>query len=118
MSCRIELLTIFALSCLAGVGRAQSTSPVAETADNAIFVDEFDGQSLDRNKWNVVLTGFVYNREEQAYVDSTETVYISHEADAAGTDGVLVIHPRYRAGYETPEGRKFDFISGRINTRD
>jgi beta-glucanase (GH16 family) len=40
------------------------------------------------------------------------------EGEAAGAhDGALVIQARYRPGFVTPEGRKFDFISGRINTR-
>jgi beta-glucanase (GH16 family) len=32
-------------------------------------------------------------------------------------DGTLVIRPRFRQGFKTPEGRSFDFISGRVDTR-
>jgi beta-glucanase (GH16 family) len=31
-------------------------------------------------------------------------------------NGVLVIQPRYRQGYVTPQGDVFDFVSGRIHT--
>jgi len=84
-----------------------------------IFFDDFSGTALDRSKWNVIVTGFTVNNEQQAYVDSTATIYISHKTEAAGANnGVLVIEPRYRPGYVTKEGKKFDFISGRIDTRD
>ena len=74
-----------------------------------IFVDEFSGPELDRARWNVIVTGRTVNNEQQAYVDSKDVLYI--------TDGVLVIHPRYRPGFKTADGRSFDFISGRIDTR-
>jgi beta-glucanase (GH16 family) len=73
------------------------------------FFDDFTGPTLDRSKWNVIVTGRTVNNEQQAYVDSTDTLYIDH--------GALVIHPRFRPGFRTPEGHAFDFISGRIDTR-
>jgi beta-glucanase (GH16 family) len=36
--------------------------------------------------------------------------------DSGETIDALVIHPRYRPGFVTPEGKPFDFISGRITT--
>ena len=80
-----------------------------------IFFDDFTSDRLDRSQWNVEITGPVYNNEQQAYVDSPETIYTdpAHNAEASG---VLVIQPRYCPGFTTPEGNKFDFISGRINT--
>ncbi|HSL45356.1 MAG TPA: glycoside hydrolase family 16 protein [Anaerolineales bacterium] len=78
-----------------------------------IFFDDFTADGLDRSRWNVEITGPIYNNEQQAYVDSPETIYIEKHDDA---NGVLVIHPRYCPGFATPEGNTFDFISGRINT--
>jgi beta-glucanase (GH16 family) len=37
---------------------------------------------------------------------------------AGATQGALVLHPRYRPNFITPQGDRFDFISGRIDTRD
>jgi beta-glucanase (GH16 family) len=74
------------------------------------FTEEFSGTSLDRSRWNVIVTGRTFNNEQQAYVDSTEVLSVA--------DGTLVIQPRYRPGFKTPDGRSFDFISARIDTRD
>ncbi len=84
-----------------------------------IFYDDFSTGQLDRSKWNVRTTGKVVNNEQQAYVDSNETIYIASTHEAAGGENkVLVLHPRYRPGYKTPDGQSFDFISGRIDTRE
>jgi beta-glucanase (GH16 family) len=92
-------------------------TPAARTA-TTIFVDDFSGAQLDRSKWNVIVTGRTVNNEQQAYVESADTIYIAHGAEAAGaSNGALVIHPRFRPGFTTPEGRSFDFISGRIDTK-
>lgn len=82
-----------------------------------IFFDDFISNTLDRSKWNVEITGQVVNNEQQAYIDSTETLYIQ-PGDVDTAHGSLVIHPRYRAGYVTPQGESYDFVSGRINTRE
>jgi hypothetical protein len=84
-----------------------------------IFFDDFGSGGLDRSKWNVGVTGRVVNDEQQAYVDSPETIHVAsgHEADGAGGN-VLVIQPRHRPGHATPGGDHFDFVSGRIDTRD
>ena len=87
-------------SCLMISNNAQSQT---------IFFDDFSGTKLDRSKWNVEITGYTVNNEQQAYVDSSATVYIDQ--------GILVIQPRYSPGFKTLEGKTFDFISGRINTR-
>lgn len=82
-----------------------------------IFFDDFTSNVLDRSKWNIEITGPVYNNEQQAYVDSPETIYIEDVHDAEeGINGVLIIHPRYCPSFVTPQGKTFDFISGRINT--
>ena len=74
---------------------------------------------LDRSKWNVIVTGRTVNNEQQAYVDSPETIALVRGAEAAGAEnGALVIRGRdIRPGFKTPEGRTFDFISGRLESR-
>jgi len=82
-----------------------------------IFFDDFTSGELDRSIWNVEVTGQTVNNEQQAYIDSPETIYLeSGERDTA--HGVLVIQPRYRGGYVTQQGARFDFVSGRIDTRE
>nr|QCO92793.1 glycoside hydrolase family 16 [uncultured bacterium]QCO92813.1 glycoside hydrolase family 16 [uncultured bacterium]QCO92865.1 glycoside hydrolase family 16 [uncultured bacterium]QCO92904.1 glycoside hydrolase family 16 [uncultured bacterium]QCO92932.1 glycoside hydrolase family 16 [uncultured bacterium] len=84
--------------------------------DETIFFDDFTGVELDRSKWNVAITGEVTNHEQQAYIDSAETIYLI-PGDSENANGALVLHPRWRPGTRTPEGRRFDFVSGRIHTR-
>lgn len=86
-----------------------------------VFFDDFSGGELDRSKWNVMVTGPVFNDEQQAYVDTGETVYLTDAEPGAGLDAGqrhLVLHPRYRPGSTTPQGATFDFVSGRIDTRE
>jgi len=80
-----------------------------------LFFDDFTSGGLDRARWNVEITGPIYNDEQQAYIDSPETIYTENLHDGE-VNGVLVIQPRYRPGFVTPEGNAFDFVSGRINT--
>ena len=82
----------------------------AAAPSRTLFADEFSGRELDRSKWNVIVTGRTVNNEQQAYVDSTDVLYVK--------DGALVIQPRFQAGFTTPQGNSFDFISGRIDTRN
>jgi beta-glucanase (GH16 family) len=74
-----------------------------------LFADEFSGTALDRDKWNVIVTGRTVNNEQQAYVDSPDVLSVA--------GGNLTIRPRFRKGFTTPEGKPFDFVSGRIDTR-
>ncbi len=84
-----------------------------------IFFDDFKQGELDREKWNVMVTEKIYNNEQQAYIDSPETIYmVAADLIPGSTDGVLIIHPRYRPGFRTADGKTFDFISGRIDTRE
>src|SRR5215510_10274389 len=65
-------------------------APVARSTDRTLFEDEFTGTTLDRAKWNVIVTGSGWrtvNDEQQAYIDSTEVLSVG--------DGVLTIHPRF-----------------------
>lgn len=83
------------------------------------FFDDFRSSTLDRSKWNVRVTGNIYNNEQQAYVDSTETITVVAAKEAPGANhGALILRPRFRAGYASAEGDRFDFVSGRIDTRD
>ena len=89
-----------------------------DSKDQAIFFDDFSGTSLDTSKWNVLITGQVFNSEQQTYVDSSLTVYTVQGAAAEGVEnGALVIQPRFAPGFITTDGKKFDFISGRIHTK-
>lgn len=82
-----------------------------------LFFDDFTADSVDRAKWNVRETGVVVNDELQAYVDSPDTLYI--EPERRGSENqVLVLHPRSRPGHELDDGRRFDFISARLDTRE
>ncbi len=75
-----------------------------------VFFDDFSERELDRSRWNVIVTGRTVNNELQAYVDSTDVLRVEH--------GKLIIQPRYRPAFTSSEGRSYDFISGRIDTRD
>lgn len=91
----------------------------SKTEKRVLFRDDFSGRELDRTKWNVRVTGNIYNDEQQAYVDSSETIYIASEAEAPGAaGGALALHSRFLPGYRSPEGVNFDFVSGRIDSRD
>ena len=80
-----------------------------QPAVRTIFADEFSGTELNRAHWNVIVTGRTVNNEQQAYVDSPDVLSVS--------GGALVIRPRFRQAVKTAEGRSFDFISGRIESR-
>ena len=87
-------------------------------SSKTIFFEDFSAPELDREKWNVFTSGRSVNNEQQAYVDSTETLYITRGEDAEGAEtGALAIHPRYQPDTTTSEGETFDFISGQIHTR-
>jgi beta-glucanase (GH16 family) len=92
----------------------QSAQPAAPPKE--IFFDDFTGPSLDRARWTPVVTGQTVNNEQQAYVDSPDVIAFVADADGAA-NGALAIRPRYREGFTTPQGRRFDFLSGRIETK-
>jgi beta-glucanase (GH16 family) len=95
-----------AASCLASV----LLLPGPQATPKTLFADEFAGSALDRAKWNVIVTGRTVNNEQQAYIDATDVLSVG--------GGTLTIRPHFRRGFTTPEGRTFDFVSGRIDTRD
>ena len=89
------------------------------TKSEVVFFDDFSGAELDRSRWNVRVTGRTVNNEQQAYVDSADTISIVRGNQAEGASGgALLLQACHRAGFVTPEGKKFDFISGRLDTRD
>jgi beta-glucanase (GH16 family) len=84
---------------------------------DTVFFDDFNGSALDRTKWNVEVTGHTNNDEQQAYVDSSSVLYFVHgEAAQGAKNGALVIKAIYHPGYTSKEGKKYDFLSARINT--
>ena len=104
----------------AGSASPPNSQPVEpEASERLVFSDEFDAPALDRSKWQVVGPTFWVNEEEQAYIDSGETIRFMPAGSVAGADdGVLLLQPRFEEGFETPAGRKADFVSGRITTSD
>ncbi|HEX6464591.1 MAG TPA: glycoside hydrolase family 16 protein [Vicinamibacterales bacterium] len=102
------------LACAVFALLAAPRTPVS--ADKTIFFEDFSGAALDRTKWNVIVTGRTVNQEQQAYVDSPETIALRSDAEGAQR-GALSITARRHPGFRTPEGRAFDFVSGRIDTR-
>jgi beta-glucanase (GH16 family) len=114
------------LSTVLGVAAVQGASarnvqdaPVQGTpAGELLFADEFDGARLDRSRWNVIGPDLWVNNEQQAYIDSPETIHILPAGSVEGADGgVLALQPRHSANYRTPDGRSVDFVSGRIDSR-
>jgi len=89
-----------------------------KTKTDTVFFEDFNSETLDRTKWNVEVTGHTVNNEQQAYIDSSAVLYIAHGKDAEGAkNGALVIKAIYHPGYTSKELKKYDFLSGRINTR-
>lgn len=84
---------------------------------DTVFFENFNRPTLNRNQWNVEVTGHTVNDEQQAYVDSAATIYMIDGKDEGATNGALVLKALYQPGFTSKEQRKYDFISGRINTR-
>ncbi|UOE46955.1 glycoside hydrolase family 16 protein [Mucilaginibacter sp. SMC90] len=84
---------------------------------DTVFFEDFSKPGLNRSKWNVEVTGNTVNDEQQAYVDSAATIYMIDGKDEGATNGALVLKALYAPGFTSKEQHKYDFISGRINTR-
>ncbi|RYU91173.1 glycoside hydrolase family 16 protein [Mucilaginibacter terrigena] len=96
-----------------------STACIAQSPKkDTVFFEDFSGKTLDRNKWNVEITGHTVNDEQQAYVDNGATIYTINGKAEGATRGALVLKALYKPGHTSAEGKKYDFVSGRINTRD
>ena len=117
----INLLFLFTLVSLGIETSDQNTvthKQMGIAKIDTLFFDDFSGPELDRSRWNVQITGRVVNNEQQAYVDSGTTIYFIQGAQAEGAvNGALALHPRLSKSFVTKDGKTFDFISGRINTR-
>ncbi|HEY2580956.1 MAG TPA: glycoside hydrolase family 16 protein [Mucilaginibacter sp.] len=94
--------------------KAQRTQRKPDT----VFFEDFNENTLDRTKWNVEITGNTVNNEQQAYVDSSATLSLVKDKAAEGAkNGALLIKAVYKPGFTSKQNKKYDFISGRINTR-
>ncbi|WP_128893291.1 family 16 glycosylhydrolase [Erythrobacter sp. HKB08] len=93
-----------------------TTAPATSAERQLLFSDEFNSGSLDRSKWNVIGMDFWVNNEQQAYLDSPDTIQFASSAQGAD-GGVLILRPVYRPGVDTRADRNADFISGRINSK-
>ncbi|MFZ1313669.1 MAG: hypothetical protein WAR38_12450, partial [Chitinophagaceae bacterium] len=111
----VTLCSVMLVRCSSG----PTVSPVDEKGNTqTIFFDDFSGPVLDSSKWNKEVTGMHVNNELQAYIDSTNVIRLVTGPEAEGAEnGALVLQPYYSPGYITKDSQKFDFISGRINTR-
>jgi len=94
--------------------KAQNTQAKTDT----VFFEDFNEKTLDRTKWNVEDKAHTVNNEQQAYIDTTATIYLVHGRAAKGAkNGALVLKAIYNRGFAM-NNRTYDFISGRINTSD
>ena len=111
---KIIQVTTIALLLISVFAKAQQNQSKTDT----VFFEDFNEKVLDRTKWNVEITGTTNNNEQQAYVDSSATLYIEHGTGAKGAkNGVLVIKAMYKPGFTSKENKKYDFLSARINTQ-
>jgi beta-glucanase (GH16 family) len=107
-----KLLTLSALLVLSTAAIAQ------QNKKDTVFFENFNGKTLDRSKWNVEITGRTVNDEQQAYIDSAATIELINGKAHGAKNGALVLKALYKPGHTSKEGKKYDFVSGRINTRD
>lgn len=92
--------------------------PQPDAVQDTVFFDDFSSPVLDRSVWNVIVTGHTVNDEQQAYIDSTSAIFMLAGKEAGDAhNGALVLQAAYRPGFTTPQGKKFDFTSGRIDSR-
>lgn len=104
------------LLLLIGLSISQICRSQAKT--DTVFFEDFNEASLNRAKWNVEVTGNTVNDEQEAYVDSSSVLSLVKGAAAEGaSNGALLIKAIYHPGYESKQHKKYDFLSGRINTR-
>ncbi|MEO3407999.1 glycoside hydrolase family 16 protein [Mucilaginibacter sp. CAU 1740] len=110
MKLKYLLLSASLLTTLSAIAQKQ-------TKTDTVFFEDFSKPALDRSKWNVEITGHTVNDEQQAYVDSAATIYMVDGKAEGAVNGALVLKALYQPGFTSKEQRKYDFISGRINTR-
>ncbi len=112
------LLSLCGMLAFSTDGMAQKKVKANKAISKVVFFDDFGGKTLDRAKWNVVITGMHVNDELQAYVDTNSTLFVVNGTAAEGAkNGALVLRPQSMPGFKTKDGQIFDFISSRINTQ-
>lgn len=85
------------------VNAVNPTEPVSDW--QLVWSDEFDGNSIDRNKWtHEVNCAGGGNNEKQCYTDSAENAFVA--------DGKLHI-----VALPAPEGSPLPYTSARLNTK-
>lgn len=108
-----RLLAAISLASLAGCGGDAATTSILKKVDPAqpvsdwqmVWSDEFDGTSIDTNKWNFELNcAGGGNNEKQCYTDSEQNAFIK--------DGALNI-----VALPAEEGAEKPYTSARLNTR-
>jgi beta-glucanase (GH16 family) len=116
---RVYLFSATALAVVLATGCSHSPNqPSLLARGDTVFFDDFAGPALDRSKWTVLVPNWVVNDELQGYADTSATLRISRDAEAAGAvNGALVIQAHHKPGYTRPDGKKFDFISGRMDSQ-
>lgn len=98
---------LMAMACSTAVMADEAAADLSYEGYDLKWEDEFAGDTLNKNDWNVELhdPGWV-NNELQAYVDSPENIYIEN--------GKLVIKPIKKV----KEDGSVSYTSGRVNTRN
>lgn len=110
----IVLATAVVLSSMMITQKKENEVKASEDYE-LVWSDEFDGDSLNRNNWNVeVHQG--YNNEREYYVDSTDNIFVSD-----GTLKLRAIKKQYN-GQPYTSGRintlgKVDFTYGKVEAR-
>lgn len=97
---------------------ASAAAIAQQTKKDTLFFEDFNANALNRSKWNAEVTGHTVNDEQQAYIDSSATIYTINGKAEGATNGALVLKAVYKPGHTSKEQKKYDFVSGRINTRD
>ena len=59
---------------------------------DTLFFDDFSGNHLDREKWNVQGPDFWVNNEQQIYIDSSATIFTVKGKEAGGVEDLSLIH--------------------------
>jgi beta-glucanase (GH16 family) len=111
----MKILSITAILAFSIITPARAQQSKAKT--DTIFFEDFNEKTLDRTKWNVETTGNTVNDEQQAYVDSASTIYFTKGTAEGAKKGALVLKAVYHPGYTSDRNKKYDFLSGRINTQ-
>jgi len=110
------LLLMIIFACSDSENKNNSDDIIIQSSEwEEVWNEEFDGESLDESKWNILRwrPGWV-NNELQAYTDRDTNVFIDN--------GNLVLQGLIEPGYYGTDytGTEYnaDYTSGRINTDD